>query len=84
MTKTPKFHIYSSFVSHKTVRIALTIAALNYLQVKVDDVMNAYVTSPITKKVFVILGNEWDANAINKSIIIHALYVLNSSWAVLR
>ena len=45
-TETQKCMTYSSFVGRETVRIALTIAALNDLQVKAVDVMNAHVTSP--------------------------------------
>ena len=46
MTETPKFMTYSSVVGLETVLIALTIVALNNLQVKAGDVINAYVTSP--------------------------------------
>ena len=50
MPETPKCMTYSSFVGRETVRIALTIAALNDLQVKAGDVMNAYVTAPYSEK----------------------------------
>ena len=43
MTKAPATLTYASVVSRETVRIALTIAALNGLQVKCGDVMNAYI-----------------------------------------
>ena len=46
MTETPKCMAYSSVVGRETVCISLTIAALNNLQVKAGDVINAYVTSP--------------------------------------
>ena len=39
MTETPKCMTYSSVVGRETVRIALTIAALNDLQVKAGDIM---------------------------------------------
>ena len=39
MTETPKCMTYSSVVGRETVHIALTIAALNELQVKSGDVM---------------------------------------------
>ena len=51
MTETPKCMTYSSVVGQETVRIALTIAALNNLQVKAGDVMNAYVTAPCSKNI---------------------------------
>ena len=56
MTETPKFMTYSSVVGQETVRIALTIAALNNLQVKAGDVMNAYVTAPCSEKIWTVLG----------------------------
>ena len=56
MIETPKCQTYSSVVSRETVRIALTIAALNDLEVKAGDIMNAYLTAPITEKVWTVLG----------------------------
>ena len=37
---------YASVVSRDTVRIALTIADLNDLEVKARNVMNAFLTAP--------------------------------------
>ena len=51
MTKAPAAVTYASVVSRETVRIALTIAALNELEVKVGDVMNAYITAPCTERI---------------------------------
>ena len=48
MIKNPECQTYSSVVSHETVRIAITIAALNELEVKASDIMNAYLTVTIT------------------------------------
>ena len=74
MTKTPNCQTYSSVVSRETVCLALTIAVLNYFQVKSGDVMKACINIPITKKVWTVLGNEWGADAGKKSIIVSALY----------
>ena len=52
MTEAPPTITYASVVSRETVRLALTIAALNDLEVKVGDVLNAYITAPITDKVW--------------------------------
>ena len=41
------------------MRIALLMAALNDLNVKVGDVLNAYITAPITEKVWTVLGPEF-------------------------
>ena len=56
MTETPKYMTYSSIVGREKVRIALTIAALNNLQVKAGGVMNAYVTAPCRKR----FGLSWE------------------------
>ena len=50
MTKAPPTITYASVVSRETVRLALTIAALKDLDVRVGDVLNAYITAPITGK----------------------------------
>ena len=47
MTGAPATITYASVVSRETVRLALTIAALNDLEVKVGDVLNAYITAPV-------------------------------------
>jgi hypothetical protein len=50
---------YSSVVRHETIRIAITLTALNDLDVKVSDSMNAYVTAPTEQKNWTILGPEF-------------------------
>jgi hypothetical protein len=55
-TDTPHTMTYASVVSRESVRIALTLAALNDLDVKMDDIENSYLTAPITEKVWTVLG----------------------------
>ena len=81
MTETPKCMTYSSVVGRETVRIALTVAALNNLQVKVGHVMNAYVTATCSEKIWTVLGKEFGADQGKKSIIVRALYGLKYSGA---
>ena len=81
MIETPKCKTYSSVVSRETVIIALTISALNDLEVNTGDIMNAYLTAPIKGKVWAILGKEWVPDAGNKAIIMRALYGLKSTGA---
>ena len=50
-TETPASLTYSSVVSHDTIRIALTIAALNNLQVMSCDIQNAYLTATCCEKI---------------------------------
>jgi hypothetical protein len=54
-TKAPETITYGSVVSHETMHMALTIASLNDIEVKVGDVLNAYITAPVTEKVWTIL-----------------------------
>ena len=51
MTTAPAAITYASVVTRETVRIALTLAALNDLEVKVGDVENAYITAPVREKI---------------------------------
>ena len=51
MTKAPASITYTSIVSRETVRIALMIATLNDLEVKLGDILNAYVQMLVTEKV---------------------------------
>jgi hypothetical protein len=66
------------------VRIALTIAALNDLEVKTGDVLNAYITAPITEKVWTVLGPEFGPDCGKKAIVVRALYGLKSAGAAFR
>ena len=79
MTETPKCMTYSSVLGRETLRIALPIAALNDLQVKASDAMNAYVTAPCSKKICTVLGKEFGTDQGKKAIIVRALYGLKSS-----
>ena len=49
---TPAVVTYASVVSRETVRIALTIAALNDLEVQASNVMNAFLTAPCAEKIW--------------------------------
>ena len=72
---------YTNIVGRETVRIALTIAALNDLQVKVGDIMNAYVKAPYSKKIWTVLRKEFGKDQGKKTIIVRALYGLKSFGA---
>ena len=49
-TKAPATITYESIVLRDTVRIALMIAALNDFEVKLGDILNAYVQAPVTER----------------------------------
>ena len=59
LTNLPPEQTYSSVVSRDTVRIMLTIAALNDLDVRFFDISNAYLYAETEEKVFFISGDEW-------------------------
>ena len=84
MTTAPAAITYASVVSRETVRIALTLAALNDLEVKVGDVENAYITAQAREKIWTILGDEHGEDTSKKVIIVRALYGLKSSGAAFR
>ena len=48
------------------------MAALNDLEVKVGDVINAYITTPITEKVWTVLGSEFGSDSGKFNIIVCA------------
>jgi hypothetical protein len=66
------------------VRIALTLAALNDVDVKIADIENAYLTAPITEKVWTVLGPEFGDDAVKRALIVRALYGLKSAGAAFR
>jgi hypothetical protein len=75
---------YASVVSRESVRISLTIAALNDVDVKMADIENAYLTAPITEKVWTVLGPDFGDDAGKRALIMRALYGLKSAGATFR
>jgi hypothetical protein len=68
-TDTPHAMNYASGVSRESVRIALTLAALNDLDFKMAGIENAYLTAPLTEKVWTLLGPEFgdDTRSVHSS-----------------
>ena len=52
----PETTMYVSVLSREIARIALTLAALNELPVKVSDIQNDFITDPITEKIWTVSG----------------------------
>ena len=84
MVEAPKSLIFASVVSRESVRIALTLAALNDLEVKTSDIQNAYMTAPCSEKVHTTLGTKFGESKGKTAIIVRALYGLPSSGASFR
>ena len=81
MTKALATTTYASVVSRAAVRTALMIAALNDLEVKLGNILNAYAQAPVTEKVWTMLGSEFSKQARSSSVIIRALYGLKFAGA---
>lgn len=75
--KTPQVEgsTYAGVVSRESVRIALTYAAMNDLQVYAADIRNAYLQAPSSQKDYIICGPEFGLEHQGKRAKIHrALY----------
>ena len=59
MTESPSSITYSSVVSRYSIRIILTIAALNGLDILACDIYNAYLTAKCREKIWTIAGPEF-------------------------
>ena len=74
-TKDPEGSRYAGVVSRDSVRIALTYAALNGLDVMAADIRNAYLQAPSSEKHYIICGLEFGIeNKGKRAIIKRALY----------
>ena len=83
-TTTPSSVTYSTVVSRDSVRICLTIAALNNLDVLAGDVEHAYLTAPCREKCWLRAGREFGELQGSILIVKMALYGLKSSGAAFR
>jgi hypothetical protein len=70
MTSAPTIMTYAIVVSRETIRIALTITALNDLKVKAADILNAYISAQIKEKVWCALGPEFGPDTGKSAIIV--------------
>ena len=84
LTQAPVTITYASVVSRETVHLALTFSSLNDLEVKVGNVLNAYITAPVMEKVWAILGPEFGHDSGKRAVIVHALYGLKSAGAAFQ
>ena len=84
MTETPPTLTYSSVVSRESVRLALTIAALNGLEILACDIQNAYLTAKCRERIYTIAGPEFGTEEGTLFIVKQALYGLKSSGAAFR
>jgi hypothetical protein len=75
LTPDAHYSTYVGVVSRESVRIALTYAALNGVDVCAADIRNTYIQAPSSWKDFVICGPEFGLENVGKTALIHrALY----------
>ena len=60
------------------------IVILSDLEVKLDDILNAYVQAPVTKKMWTTLGPEVGIDARKTAVAVREFYGLKSAWAAFR
>jgi hypothetical protein len=60
------------------------MAALKDLKVMIGDILNVYITAPITKKVGTVHGFEFGSDTGKSAIIVHTLYGLKSVGTAFR
>jgi hypothetical protein len=75
---------YSSVVFRDSVRIALTIAALNDLDIFACDIQNAFLTAPCCDKLYTVTGPEFGYDEDKTMIVVRAFYGLKSAGASFR
>ena len=83
-TEVPSSLTYASVVSRDSVRIALTIAALNDLRVMACDIQNVYLTVDCRENIWTRAGPEFGSEAGTIFIVKKALYGLKSAGAAFR
>ena len=76
MTETPATLTYNYIVSRDLVRILLTIAARNGLDILSYDIQNAYLTADCLEKIWTCAGPEFGSEAGTIMIVRNSLYGL--------
>jgi hypothetical protein len=83
-TDMPHAMTYAILVSRKSVRFALPLDALNYVDVNIDATDNAYLAAPHTEKVWTMVGPEFGDETGKCALIVRALYCLKVAGTVFR
>jgi hypothetical protein len=62
----------------------MRVSALNDLNVKMADIENAYLTAPITEKVWTMLGTKFGDYTLKCALLVRDLYDLKPAHTDLR
>jgi hypothetical protein len=77
-TNAPHVMTYASVVSIESVKIALTLVAMNDVDVMMGDIENAYLTAPITDKIWTVLGPEFGEDDVKQTLTVREMHGLKS------
>ena len=81
-TPAPDNCTFAGVVSRESVRIAMTVAALNNLNICACDIQNAYLQAPSSEKHYIICGPEFGLENVGcVGVIVRALYGGKSAGA---
>ena len=83
MTKAPATIMYASVVSREAVRIALMVATISDLKVKLGNILKS-VQASVTVKVWTTLGPEFDKDTRMTAVIVRYLYGQKLAGAAFR
>ena len=83
-TDAPASITHSSVVSRDSVRMLLTIAALNGLEALGADTQNAFLTAPTKEKIWIRAGPEFGSEEGKVMVVTRALHGLKSASASFR
>ena len=83
-TEPPAALAYSMVVSSDSMRIILTTAAINGLEVMGVDVKNAFLTAPCKNKIWLIAGPYFWNKQGKQFLVVRAFYGLKSLSAAFR
>ena len=81
MAETPATMTYTSILYHETDCLAPVISALNNLEAKCVDVMNAYITAPTEEKIWKTVGPKFGPDYCKEVLVVHTLYGMKSAGA---
>ena len=84
MTESPSSLTQSFVISRDSIRVTITIAALNGLSTWSCDIRNAYLTATCREKIWTVACPKFGSRRGQKMIIIRALNGLKSSGAAFR
>ena len=73
-TPEPLHSTYAGIVSRECVRIALTYAALNDLDVTCSDIRDAYLQAKLSQKDYIICGSEFEIENMGKKALIKGAF----------